>query len=163
MPFADYFYGRYLTYVRAWLRPLNKLYSKMRNRLIRFWTLTLHTPPPPPSPLNPYKPHLPTTPSQKPSLDIYFWYDVSFGSPLARAQGIGYVQELVARLTHTPIATHNSSTNATLDDSDVTFPLADALYVDATHETVVLNSMCFFLCLGVGVWGGWEVDDGFCI
>ena len=57
----------------------------------------------------------------------------------SRAQGIGYVQELVARLTHTPIATHNTSTNATLDDDPRTFPLNDSLYVDATHEVVVLH------------------------
>ena len=66
-------------------------------------------------------------------------YNSAFGSPVARVQGIGYVQELVARLTHTPIATHNSSTNATLNDNPVTFPLNDSLYVDATHEVVVLN------------------------
>jgi hypothetical protein len=53
--------------------------------------------------------------------------------------GIGYVQELVARLTHTPIAIHNSSTNSTLNDDARTFPLDHALYVDATHEVVVLN------------------------
>lgn len=74
------------------------------------------------------------------SLDLYFWYDSAFGSPLARVHGIGYIQELVARLTHTPIATHNSSTNATLDDNSATFPLGQSLYVDATHEVVVLNS-----------------------
>lgn len=74
------------------------------------------------------------------SLDVYFWYDVAFGSPVARVQGIGYIQELVARLTGTQIQTHNSSTNATLDDNDLTFPLGKSLYVDATHETVVLNS-----------------------
>ncbi|KIP05069.1 hypothetical protein PHLGIDRAFT_31059 [Phlebiopsis gigantea 11061_1 CR5-6] len=73
------------------------------------------------------------------SLDLYFWYDSAFGSPVARVQGIGYVQELVARLTHTPIAVHNSSTNATLNDNPVTFPLGQSLYVDATHEVVVLN------------------------
>ncbi|KAJ7700865.1 phosphoglycerate mutase-like protein [Mycena rosella] len=73
------------------------------------------------------------------SLDLFFWYNSGFGYPLARSQGIGYVQELVARLTHTPIATHNSSTNATLDDSPITFPLRQSLYVDATHEVVVLN------------------------
>ncbi|KAJ7915760.1 hypothetical protein B0H13DRAFT_1481967, partial [Mycena leptocephala] len=60
-----------------------------------------------------------------------------FGFPLARSQGIGYVQELVARLTHTPISTHNSSTNATLDDNLITFPFGQSLYVDATHEVVV--------------------------
>ena len=37
--------------------------------------------------------------------DLGFWYDSAFGSPVGRAQGIGYVQELVARLTKTPIAT----------------------------------------------------------
>ncbi|EIW65115.1 phosphoglycerate mutase-like protein [Trametes versicolor FP-101664 SS1] len=73
------------------------------------------------------------------AMDLYFWYDSAFGSPVARVQGIGYVQELVARLTHTPIPVHNSSTNATLDDNPATFPLGQSLYVDATHEVVVLN------------------------
>jgi len=72
-------------------------------------------------------------------LDLYFWYDSAFGSPIARVLGIGWVQELVARLTHTPIAVHNSSTNATLDDNPITFPLNQSLYVDATHEVVVLH------------------------
>ncbi|KAJ7915401.1 histidine phosphatase superfamily [Mycena leptocephala] len=73
------------------------------------------------------------------SFDLYFWYNSGFGFPLARSQGIGYVQELVARLTHTPILTHNSSTNATLDDNPITFPFGQSLYVDATHEVVILN------------------------
>ena len=71
-------------------------------------------------------------------------YGSAFGSPVARVQGIGYVQELVARLTHTRIKIHNSSTNATLDDNPITFPLDQSLYVDATHEVVVLNSKFFF-------------------
>ena len=75
------------------------------------------------------------------SMDLFFWYGSSFGSPVARVQGIGYVQELVARLTHTPIAIHNSSTNATLNNNEATFPLDHALYVDATHEVVVLNGV----------------------
>ena len=75
----------------------------------------------------------------------YCRYGSAFGSPVARVQGIGYIQELVARLTHTPIATHNSSTNATLNDNPITFPLGQSLYVDATHEVVVLNSRDFFL------------------
>lgn len=67
-------------------------------------------------------------------------YDSAFGYPFARALGIGYIQEMVARLTHTPIEKHNSSTNSTLDDNPITFPLDHNLYVDATHEVVVLNS-----------------------
>ena len=56
-----------------------------------------------------------------------------------RVQGLGYTQdqELVAR-PHTPIAVHNSSTNATLDDDPITGPLDQSLYVDSTHEGVVL-------------------------
>jgi len=73
------------------------------------------------------------------SMDIYFWYDSGWGSPVARALGIGYVQELVARLTNKPIETHNSTTNSTLDNNPITFPLGNSLYVDATHETVILN------------------------
>ena len=86
------------------------------------------------------------------SLDLFFWYDSAFGSPVARVQGIGYVQEMIARLTHTPISVHNSSTNATLDDSSATFPLGQSLYVDATHEVVVLNGKSLLLrCLANSV------------
>lgn len=73
------------------------------------------------------------------SLDLYFWYNSAFGSPLSRSLGIGYTKELIARLTHTPISTHDSTTNSTLDDNTTTFPLKDSLYVDATHEVVILN------------------------
>ena len=66
-------------------------------------------------------------------------YTSAFGSPVARVQGIGWIQELVARLTQTRIKSHNTSTNGTLDDSDITFPFGNSLYVDATHEVVVLN------------------------
>ncbi|OJT04255.1 3-phytase A [Trametes pubescens] len=65
------------------------------------------------------------------SVDLHFWYSFALVARFAWAR-IGYVQELVARLSHTPIASHNSSTNAT-------FPLDQSLYVDATHQLVVLN------------------------
>lgn len=42
---------------------------------------------------------------------------------------------------------HNSSTNATLDNDERTFPLGQSLYVDATHEVVVLNSADVVLLL----------------
>ncbi|KAG6909601.1 hypothetical protein DXG01_016640 [Tephrocybe rancida] len=66
-------------------------------------------------------------------------YEASFGSPVARVQGHGWITELVARLTHTKIVEHNPSTNSTLNDDPTTFPLDHSLYVDATHETVILN------------------------
>ncbi|KAG5727396.1 3-phytase A [Termitomyces sp. T112] len=73
------------------------------------------------------------------ALDLSFWYGSGFGCPLARVQGYGWVKEFLARLTNTPITEHNSSTNSTLDDDPITFPLNQSLYVDATHEVVVLN------------------------
>jgi len=72
------------------------------------------------------------------SLDLNFWYNSAFGSPLARALGMGWVKELLARLSGNPISVHDSSTNSTLDDDPRTFPLNQSLYVDATHEVVVL-------------------------
>lgn len=72
-------------------------------------------------------------------------YGSAFGDPVARVQGVGWIKELVARLTHTPIKEHNSSTNSTLDDNPVTFPLNQSLYVDATHEVIVLNSKFIML------------------
>ena len=59
--------------------------------------------------------------------------------------GIGWVQELVARLTKTPISVHNSSTNGTLDNNAATFPLDQSIYVDATHDTIISTSKVFLL------------------
>ncbi|KAJ7256264.1 histidine phosphatase superfamily [Mycena rebaudengoi] len=77
------------------------------------------------------------------SFDLYFWYNSGFGFPLARSQGIGYVQELVAWLTHTPILTHNSSTNATLDDNPITFPFGQSLYDAEPDQFHQLRSPAF--------------------
>lgn len=70
-------------------------------------------------------------------VDLNFWYSSGPGNPATAAQGLGYVQELVSRLTHTPINVWNSSTNSTLDSSNITFPLNQPIYVDATHDTVI--------------------------
>ena len=55
--------------------------------------------------------------------DLQFWYSEGPGQPTAAAQGIGYVQEVVSRLTRTPIAVADSTTNGTLDQNNITFPL----------------------------------------
>ncbi|OBZ79577.1 3-phytase B [Grifola frondosa] len=69
--------------------------------------------------------------------DLQFWYGSGPGNPAAAAQGIGYVQELVARLTQTPLTVFDTTLNATLDGNNVTFPLHQPIYVDATHDTVI--------------------------
>ncbi|KAL7422599.1 hypothetical protein Q5752_003247 [Cryptotrichosporon argae] len=67
--------------------------------------------------------------------DIQWWYTASFGAPTARAQGMGWVQELVARLSHTRLTQFNSTTNSSWHD-DVHFPVNDPLTVDFTHDSV---------------------------
>ncbi|CAE6426393.1 unnamed protein product [Rhizoctonia solani] len=74
------------------------------------------------------------------SHDLGFWYNDAYGSPIGQALGLGWVSELVARLTHTPIEVHNTTTNATMHDN-IRFPLDQSIYVDSTHETVFLNIM----------------------
>ncbi|KAJ3014815.1 hypothetical protein NUW54_g1213 [Trametes sanguinea] len=71
------------------------------------------------------------------AFDLELWYSFGPGNPASAAQGIGYVQELVARLTQTPLTEFNTNLNGTLDGSNVTFPLTQPIYVDATHDTVI--------------------------
>lgn len=51
--------------------------------------------------------------------------------------GIGWVSELVSRLTQEPIQTANSSTNATLTSDPAYFPLDQSIYVDASESLLI--------------------------
>ena len=62
-----------------------------------------------------------------------------YGDPLGPVQGVGYVNELLARLTGTPVADHTTH-NATLP-----FPLDRALYADFTHEMLAACATTSFL------------------
>ena len=67
------------------------------------------------------------------SLGKYYGY--GWGNPLGATQGVGFTNELIARLTATPVNDH-TSTNHTLDDSRDTFPVGGktVLYADFTHD-----------------------------
>ncbi|KAJ6536413.1 phosphoglycerate mutase-like protein [Mycena vulgaris] len=71
------------------------------------------------------------------SVDLSFWYNNGPGNPAVAAQGIGWVEELVSRLTQTRITQFASSVNATIVSSNVTFPFDQPIFVDATHDTVI--------------------------
>ncbi|KAG9249320.1 histidine phosphatase superfamily [Calycina marina] len=73
------------------------------------------------------------------------YYGYSWGSELAPSQGVGFVNELIARLTHTPVH-DNTSTNHTLDSSNITFPLHATLYADFSHDN---DMMAIFSALGL--------------
>jgi hypothetical protein len=70
------------------------------------------------------------------------------GSPVAAAQGKGYLQEWVARFTQSyPTAT--SSLNETFDNNPTYFPLNQSIYADATHEVIVLDTLAAFNFTGL--------------
>jgi Histidine phosphatase superfamily (branch 2) len=66
--------------------------------------------------------------------DLSFWYGSGFGSPVAAAQGAGYANELLHRLKRLLPMENPFSVNQTLDGNEITFPLDQSIYVDATHE-----------------------------
>jgi len=76
--------------------------------------------------------------------DLSFYYNNGVGSPVAAAQGLGYLQEFVSRFTQTPITKYDSTTNSTFDSNPKTFPLNQSIYADATHEVVVLDALTAF-------------------
>lgn len=69
----------------------------------------------------------------------------SSGNALGPTQGVGFTNELIARLTHSPVK-DNTSSNYTLDSASATFPLSKqpALYADFSHDndmTAIFSAM----------------------
>ena len=69
--------------------------------------------------------------------DLDKYYGTGYGQALGRVQGVGYVNELLARLTGQPVHDH-TQTNATLDADPETFPLGRALYADFSHDNQMI-------------------------
>ncbi|ATY58268.1 Histidine phosphatase clade-2 [Cordyceps militaris] len=74
-------------------------------------------------------------------LDLQYYYLYSYGNPTGRAQGVGYVQELIARLNHQYITVSNSSVNATYDNNGKTFPLGQKVYADFSHDDIIISAL----------------------
>ena len=54
---------------------------------------------------------------------------------------MGYLQELLARLTDQYITTSNSSVNSSLTDNPQDFPLNRPFYADFTHDDIIISVM----------------------
>jgi len=70
--------------------------------------------------------------------DVDKFYDNGYGGDLGPVQGVGYVNELLARLTGQPVR-DNTQTNRTLDASPETFPLNRTLYADFSHDNEMVS------------------------
>ena len=73
------------------------------------------------------------------------YYGYGPGNPLGPTQGVGFVNELVARLTGKPVVDH-TSVNRTLDKDPDTFPLGRSLYADFGHDN---DMTAVFAALGL--------------
>lgn len=73
------------------------------------------------------------------------FYGYGTGNPLGPTQGVGFSNELIARLTSTPVNDH-TSTNHTLDDNTATFPLGKKIYADFSHDNDMTG---IFFALGL--------------
>ena len=56
---------------------------------------------------------------------------------MGAVQGVGYINELIGRLTNSP-PHHGIQTNKTLLSSERTFPLNRSLYVDFSHDNLMV-------------------------
>ncbi|KAK2041562.1 histidine acid phosphatase [Colletotrichum somersetense] len=73
------------------------------------------------------------------------YYGFNAGNPLGPTQGVGFTNELIARLTRRPVVDH-TSTNSTLDADPATFPLDRKLYADFSHDN---DMMAIYGALGL--------------
>ncbi|KAH8087171.1 phytase [Cristinia sonorae] len=69
--------------------------------------------------------------------DLDKFYGTGYGQELGPVQGVGYVNELIARLTGTPVQDH-TQTNHTLDSDPTTFPLNRTIYADFSHDNQMI-------------------------
>ncbi|KAJ7172044.1 phytase [Mycena filopes] len=78
-------------------------------------------------------------------LDKYYYTGYGAARGLGRVQGVGYVNELLARLTHRPVR-DQTQTNTTLDADPATFPLDRSIYADFSHDNTMV---AIFAALGL--------------
>ncbi|KAK7685198.1 hypothetical protein QCA50_011561 [Cerrena zonata] len=69
--------------------------------------------------------------------DLDKFYNTGYGQELGAVQGVGYINELIARLTGTPVR-DNTQTNRTLDTDPATFPFNRTIYADFSHDNQMI-------------------------
>ena len=73
------------------------------------------------------------------NLDLQYYGNYAFPSPVGRAQGIGYVLELAARLSQELITSSDTSINYTYDNNTDQFPLDQPFYMDMSHDSIIIS------------------------
>ncbi|GMM37382.1 hypothetical protein DASC09_047070 [Saccharomycopsis crataegensis] len=69
-----------------------------------------------------------------------YYYENGYGNPTSKARGIGWIDEFASRLTGKPFNTSKlTSQNLTFDSDSSYFPVDQNLYLDFSHDTVIVN------------------------
>src|SRR6478609_6874936 len=63
---------------------------------------------------------------------------------MQRATGLGYQQEVIARLKNHTLGYSGSQINTTLDGMKETFPLNQSLYFDFSHDKDIISILTAF-------------------
>lgn len=88
------------------------------------------------------------------------FYGTGYGQGLGRVQGVGYVNELLARLMGRSVR-DGTQTNRTLDEDAESFPLGRGIYADFSHDN---EMVAIFSAMGLFVQRGAldpsEPDEG---
>ncbi|KAF7292630.1 hypothetical protein MIND_01160900 [Mycena indigotica] len=71
------------------------------------------------------------------AMDLDKYYGTGYGAFLGRVQGVGYINELISRLTSTPV-NDSTQTNTTLTSNPETFPLNRTIYADFSHDNQII-------------------------
>ncbi|WFD42840.1 hypothetical protein MPSI1_001490 [Malassezia psittaci] len=72
-------------------------------------------------------------------IDLQFMGDYGFMNPTGRAQGIGWVVEMLDRMNMTKFDGPISGQNTTLDHNSTYLPVDQKLYADFTHDDVITS------------------------
>ncbi|KAF7671096.1 3-phytase a precursor [Alternaria burnsii] len=78
------------------------------------------------------------------ALDLSFQAGTGFGSSVGRAIGVGYVEEVLARMQHHVITSPSAQINITLDNNTVTFPIDQNLNLDFSHDAGIISILVAF-------------------
>ncbi|KAH8700194.1 phytase [Talaromyces proteolyticus] len=66
------------------------------------------------------------------------YYGYGDGNHLGPTQGVGFVNEVIARMMQSPVSDY-TSVNHTLDSDPATFPLNAVLYADFSHDNTITS------------------------
>ena len=90
------------------------------------------------------------------SHDLSFYGSAGHGCTVGAAEGAGWIYELLARLEQRLIHVPEYGVNVTMTNSESVFPLDQRLYVDLSHDSVIVSVLT---ALNLDLFSGDKLDS----